>query len=267
MRQNQTLQLIRQDQATIGLWLQTHGFHTARILAASGLLHWILLDLEHTPVDLSTASTILATIADVSGGACTPIARVAQGTRTQIQQALDAGAHGVIVPMIEDAESAANCVRFARYPPAGERGAGGLTPHLGFGTTQHVEYVAQANREILVSIQIETRKAVENIDAILDVPGIDLVFIGPFDLHLSLGLTPTLWSDAPVFQDAMKRVIAACRRRGLRYGTLSPTAEGAAARIVDGFRFVGLGTDVMHLLGALKTATQQVRTILSEGSR
>lgn len=261
MRQNTTLAKLRQSMPAIGLWLHTHSFHTARILAAQGLLDWLMVDLEHTPVDLSTASMILSAIADVSAGRCTPLARVAQGTQAHIKHALDAGAQGIIVPMINTAQEAADVVRFSRYPPQGERGGGGLAPHVGFGLTSHAEYIASANQEILVGVQIETREAVENIDAILDIQGIDLVFIGPFDLHLSLGLTPTLWSDEPIFQAAVAKVITACKARGLAYGTLTPPlAESAQARIAQGFTFIGMGTDMAHLLGSI---TAQYHTLQS----
>lgn len=262
MRQNHTLAYIRQGKPTIGLWLQTHSFHTARILAAQGIFDWLLVDMEHTPVDLSTASMILAAIADVSGGNCSPLVRVAHGTMDQIKQALDAGAHGVIVPMINTADEAADAVRFARYPPLGERGAGGITPHFGFGTTSHIEYVQNANHEILVAIQIETAAAVENIDSILDTPGIDLVFIGPFDLHISLGLAPGLWSELPTFRTAIDHVIVACLKRGIPFGTLTPNVDGVKDRLGEGFTFLGLGSDINHLLGAINAQYKQLISVL-----
>ena len=177
----------------------------------------------------------------------------------QIKQALDSGAHGIVVPMINTAEDAANVVRFARYPPAGERGGGGVLPHYSFGTTSHLEYLQDANHEILVAVQIETQTAVENIDAILDVPGIDMIFIGPFDLHISLGLPPALWSDQPAFQAAVQTVIAACRQRGMPYGTIAPDAEGVKARLADGFTLISMGTDLGHLLSTLDEQVKQLR--------
>lgn len=263
MRQNHTLAKLRAGKPALGLWMHAHSFHVTRIVAAQGLFDWLLVDMEHTPVDLSTASMILSAVADVSGGMCTPLARVAHGTMFQIKQALDAGAQGVIVPMVNTAQDAQDVVRFARYPPQGDRGAGGLIPHIGFGTTNHAEYVQQANREIMVAIQIETHEAVENIDAILATAGLDLVFIGPFDLHISLGLQPTLWSDDPVFQTAITKVIAACKRVGLPYGTISPNADGAAARLVDGFTFVSMGTDMAHMLGSINAQYAQIKAKLT----
>lgn len=260
MRQNMTLARLRDGQPALGLWLQTHNLHTARIVAANKLVDWIAVDMEHTPVDLSTASAIFAAVADVSGGACTPLARVIQGSLVEIRRALDAGAQGVIVPMVNTAEDAAEAVRYSRYPPEGERGAGGFVPHFGFGTTSHIEYVGAANREILVGVMIETRAAIDNIDAILAVPGIDMAFVGPFDLHISLGLSPATWSDSPVFLEAMSTFTEACKRHGIPYGTLSPNPENAAARVADGFTFVGVGTDMSHLLGSLTAATRHVRS-------
>lgn len=259
MRQNHMLAQIRQGKPTVGLWLHSQNFHIARAIAAQGIFDWLMVDMEHSPVDLSTASMMLAAIADVSVGNCTPLARVAHGTMFHIKQALDAGAQGVLVPMISTPQDAADVVRFARYPPLGERGAGGVTPQYGFGTTNAAEYVKNANNEILVAIQIETVQAVENIDAILDVPGLDLIFIGPNDLHISLGLGSMLWSDHPTFQEAFYKVLNACKGRGIPCGTMCPDAAGTKARLADGFSFVSMSSDVRQLLNALQAQYAQLQ--------
>jgi len=253
LRKNHTLSLLQQHEAAYGLWLHSHHFHIARLLAAQGLLDWLLVDMEHTPVDLSTASMIMATIADVSSGQCTPLARVASGTMDQINQALDPGAQAIIVPMVNTAQQAEKVVQFSRYPPLGERGAGGLTPHIGFGLTNHAEYVPQANDEIMVSIQIETAESVENIEEIVQVEGLDMVFIGPFDLHISLNLAPTLWSDSPIFLDVVAKVKSACQKANISLGTLAPNAENAKIRRAEGFQFIGVGTDLFHLVNSVKS--------------
>src|SRR5262249_59934864 len=117
----------------------------------------------------------------VGGGCGTPVARVSPGSGDQIKPALDAGAQGIIVPMIKDADEVRAAVRYARFPPEGERGAGGLSPHLGFGVSRPV-YIQCVNREIMVGVQIETLEAVENVHEILDVPGVATCFTGPNDL-------------------------------------------------------------------------------------
>ena len=260
MRKNHLLSLLRDNKAAYGLWLHSHHYHIARILAAQGLLDWLLVDMEHTPIDLAMSSMILAAIADVSQGGCTPLARVASGTMDQVKQALDAGAQGVIVPMVNTAQQAADVVRFSRYPPLGDRGGGGLTPHIGFGLTNHAEYIPQANPEIMVAIQIETEEAVDNIDSIVQVAGLDMIFIGPFDLHISLNLAPTLWSDAPQFQNAVAKVKTACQNAGIPLGTLAINAESAKARQAEGFQFLGVGTDLGHMVGAV---TSQFKSLKS----
>lgn len=247
MRRNTTLALLRDGKVALGTWLQLHGYQASRMLAAQGFFEWMLVDFEHTPVDPSGAAQILSTISDVSGGRVTPLARVAVGSVDEIKRALDAGAQGVIVPMVRGADEVRAAVRHARYPPDGERGAGGLSPHLGFGVSRPV-YIRAVNREILFGVQIETAEAVEDIDAILDVPGVDLCFVGPNDLHLALGYPPMFWSAEPRFVEAVQRVQAACARRGIPLGTLCKDVPSAKDRIRDGYTFVGLGSDAHFML-------------------
>lgn len=247
MRPNRALALLRDRQPAVGTWLQLHNPHAARLLAAQGLLDWMLVDFEHTPVDLGVASTILTSVADVSAGRVTPLARVAAGSAPCIKHALDAGAQGVIVPMVESADEVREAVRHARFPPAGVRGAGGLAPHLGFGVSRP-EYVRRANEQILFGVQIETRGAVDDVERILDVPGVDLCFIGPNDLHLALGCPAKFWSAEPAFVRAVERVRAACAARGVPLGTLCKDAASARARLAEGFTFIGLGSDAHFML-------------------
>jgi cytochrome P450 enzyme len=247
MRRNTTLALLRERKVALGTWLQLHSYQASRMLAAQGFFEWMLVDFEHTPVDRSSAAQILSTISDVSGGRVTPLARVAVGAVDEIKHALDAGAQGIIVPMIRSAEEVRAAVRHARYPPDGERGAGGLSPHLGFGVSRPV-YIQVVNREILFGVQIETAEAVEDIEAILDVRGVDLCFIGPNDLHLALGYPAMFWSKEPRFVQAVERVKAACVRRGMPMGTLCKDVSSAKDRIREGYTFVGLGSDAHFVL-------------------
>jgi 4-hydroxy-2-oxoheptanedioate aldolase len=260
MRANATLSKLRQEQPAVGTWLQLNSINAARLLAAQRLFDWMLLDLEHVPYDYPTAATILSCISDISAGRITPLARVPAGTIDHIKTALDCGAQGVVVPMINTADEAAAAVRWARFPPAGDRGAGGLAPHLGFGVSRP-HYIANANREILVGIQIETRQAVDNIEQILDVAGIDLIFVGPNDLHLSLGLPPMFWSNDPAFAGAIGKVIQGCRKRSIPYGTLCRDALQVKDRQKDGFTFLGLGSDAHFML---TFAGQQYGTLHNE---
>jgi 2-keto-3-deoxy-L-rhamnonate aldolase RhmA len=247
MRDNRTLSLLKARTPAVGAWLQLGSPAAARLLAAQGLVDWLLVDFEHAPIDPAAAAMLLGSIADVSRGRVTPLARVAVGAEETIKQALDAGAEGVIVPMVRDAAEVRRAVRWARFPPEGERGAGGLMAHLGLGVSRP-EYLRLANAQILVGVQIETAAALADLDAILDVPGLGLCFIGPNDLHLALGLAPRFWSSEPLFLDAVARVRRGCEARGIPLGTLCRDAASARARIDEGFTFVGLGSDAHFLL-------------------
>ncbi|APR85079.1 2,4-dihydroxyhept-2-ene-1,7-dioic acid aldolase [Minicystis rosea] len=265
MRENRTLSLLRAGKPAIGTWLQLHNPPAARLLAAQGLLDWMLVDFEHTPVDLGTAATILGSIADVSGGRVTPLARVATGSAAAIKHALDAGAQGVIVPMVRTVQEVREAAAYARFPPLGERGAGGLLPHLGFGISRP-EYVRRANEQTLFGVQIETREAVDDVERILDVPGVDLCFIGPNDLHLALGCPAKFWSDEPAFVRAVARVREACKVRRIPLGTLCKDAASAKARIEDGFTFVGLGSDAHFMLTYCGMQAGELRGLPDPGS-
>jgi 4-hydroxy-2-oxoheptanedioate aldolase len=265
MRDNRTLSLIRRREPAVGAWLQLGSPAAARLVAAQGLVDWLLVDFEHAPVDPATAATILGAVADVSRGRVTPLARVAVGAPETIKHALDAGAQGVVVPMVESADEVRRAVRWARFPPDGVRGAGSLTAHLGLGVSRP-DYLRLANAQILVGVQIETAAALDRLDAILDVPGLDLCFIGPNDLHLALGLAPRFWSGEPAFLEAVARIRRACQARGLPLGTLCRDADSARARIEEGFTFLGLGSDAHFLLTHCGMEMGAVRGLPEPGS-
>ena len=247
MRANRTLELIRSNQLALGAWIELHDIYATRLLAAQGCFQWMLIDAEHSPVDSRTIAILCAMLTDISQGMTTPLVRVTAGTIDKIKQALDSGAQGIIAPMINTAREAADVVKFAKYPPEGQRGIGGLFPHLSYGV-RRADYLVDANRETFVGIQIETKEGSDNIEEILDVKGIDLVFIGPNDLHQSLGLKAQFWSNEPLFQEKVQKVIKACKDRNIPYGTLCPDAAQAKNRQKEGFTFIGLGTDTSFLL-------------------
>src|SRR6185503_3640016 len=123
---NRALSLIREGKPALGAWLQLGSAPVARVLAAQGLVDWLLVDFEHAPVDFPTAAAICGAVSDVSAGRVTPLARVSSGTMGAVKHALDAGALGVVVPMIHGPDEVREAVRWARFPPEGERGCGAL---------------------------------------------------------------------------------------------------------------------------------------------
>lgn len=191
-----------------------------------------------------------------------PICRVADGSYFAIGSALDAGAVGVIVPMIETAEQAQACVDAAKYPPEGRRSTGGVRAIINYKS-----YLPQANANTLVAVMIETARGVENAAAIAAVPGVDCVFIGPFDLSLSLGTFP---DNGPKHESAMQAILTACRAAGTACGLFTPYATMAADRRQQGFQWVVLANDQDLLQGPSKAAVRRFQqgtgTDLVEGS-
>ena len=246
-RPNSTKHRLRYGQPAVGTWLQTGSPLIARLLAAQGCFHWIVVDLEHSPCDMSALMNILPTISDASAGGVTPLVRVGATGIDHIKHALDAGAQGIIAPMVRSAREVEDVVQYAKYPPKGLRGGGGMLSHYGHGVGR-IPYMKRANEEVLVGVQIETADALSELDAIAAVEGLDVLFVGPNDLHMALGLPPKFWSDTPAFLDAVKRIRAAAAKNALSLGTLCPDAASMLARREDGFTFLGLGSDAHFLL-------------------
>jgi len=170
--------------------------------------------------------------------------------------ALDAGAWGVVVPMVGTREEAQRAVEFSKYPPLGARSIGGAFGPYGFGITDWPDYARTANDEIIVTVQIESALALENLDGILSVPGIDVAFVGPNDLHAQLGLTPSSDGAEPEFMDALERIKAAVRQHHVALGIFSSNGEAAAERVRQGFQMISVTTDVSSMIAQ---ATRNLR--------
>ena len=162
--------------------------------------------------------------------------------------ALDAGAWGVVVPMVNSREEAQRAVEYTKYPPIGERSIGGAFGPYGFGITNWHDYARTANDEIIVTIQIESRQALQHLDEILSVPGIDVAFVGPNDLHAQLGLKPSSEGAEPEFTEALEHIKAAARKYHLALGMFSNNGEAAAERVRQGFQMISVTTDISSLI-------------------
>jgi len=178
-------------------------------------------------------------------GKCQPVVRVAASNPELIGEALDMGAAGVIVPLVETAEQAKAAVAAAMYPPKGNRSAGGTRPMLDFR-----RYAAEANDTVLVSVMIETALGLKNAAAIAAVPGVDLIFIGPGDLSISMGEFP---DPGPKHEAAIQAILAACRKAKTPCGLFTMHASFAVERMRQGFQLVLWGNDHDFLLSASKT--------------
>ena len=225
---------------------------TAEILAGLGF-DWLFVDGEHGPLETRELAAILQAVSrDV---AC--LVRVPEAAEVPIKKALDLGAAGIIVPQVNTAEQAADVVRFARYPPDGARGVGLARAH-GYGM-RFREYVESANAEIAVVVQAEHTRAVDNIEAIARVPGVDAVLLGPYDLAASLGKMGQV--DDPVVVAAIRRVTEACTAAGMPLGYFGVTAAAVAPYVERGYTLIVAGVDTLFLGQAAKTLLADLREV------
>jgi len=222
-----------------------------RILDAAGA-DFVLIDLEHTGWSVDAVRPMLA-----AARACdvVPIARVQGSSRHLISPVLDAGAHGVMVPMVGDAEGAAAVVRAARFAPAGDRGFGLLYPdQLVDGVGAAIE---EAEGRTIVIAQIETLAGLEHVEDIASTPGVDVLWIGQFDLSVAMGIRGA-FGDARM-REAEDRMLAACADAGLAAGVLVGSVEVARSMLDRGFRMVALGTDIDLYGSALRAGLSALR--------
>jgi 2-dehydro-3-deoxyglucarate aldolase/4-hydroxy-2-oxoheptanedioate aldolase len=213
----------------------------SELLAGLGF-DWLFIDAEHSPLGMREAQAVL----QGAGSNCPCLVRVPAGEEVWIKKALDIGAAGVIVPQIHTAEQARQVVRLCRYPPEGARGVGVARAH-GYGTCFQ-EYLEMANEAIAVVLQAESAEAVDQIQSIVEVPGIDAILIGPYDLSSSLGKAGRL--DDPEVQRAIAVVTESCQRVGMPLGAFGVDARAVKPFLERGFTLVAVGIDTLFLSSA-----------------
>jgi 2-dehydro-3-deoxyglucarate aldolase/4-hydroxy-2-oxoheptanedioate aldolase len=208
------------------------------LLAGLGF-DWLFIDGEHGPIGIHAAQSMLQ--AAGSGFPC--LVRVPVGNEEWLKKVLDLGATGVIVPQVHNAAQAEEVVRHCKYPPTGNRGVGVARAHA-YGN-RFGEYLAQANEHTTVVVQAESAEAVENIEAIVQVPGIDAILVGPFDLSASLGKTGQLTD--PVVQSAIGAITQACLAAGVRLGAFGVDPAAVQPFVELGYTLIAVGLDTMFL--------------------
>jgi 2-keto-3-deoxy-L-rhamnonate aldolase RhmA len=203
----------------------------------------IVLDLQHGLWDRTGLEAAIGVVPPE----IPVLARVAENSAFAIGQALDAGAEGVIVPLIESRRQAARAVKASRYPPHGERSGGGARP-----LADYVDYHAASERGIIVAVMIETVKGLKNARKIAATEGVDLVFIGTGDLALSLGVFPQMEAR---HEDACREILDACRRHWTPCGIFTTSADAAAKRRAQGYRLTVVADDISLIGRGLAAAT------------
>jgi 4-hydroxy-2-oxoheptanedioate aldolase len=235
---------------TLGAWCMIPSALSAEALGRAGF-DWVLVDMQHGCMDYETAVGMIRAI-DLSPAA--PLARVPWNDPGIIGRVLDAGALGVVVPMIQSVDDARRAADACLYPPAGRRSFGPVR----VGMRDGPGYFAGANDRVAVIPMIETADALASVDAIAAVPGVDALFVGPYDLSVALGLSPAENDGKKEFDEALSRVVAAARKAGITAAVLS-SARTAQRRIEQGFQMISIVTDVAAMTASARADLEAVR--------
>jgi len=244
MKSNFVRAKLKRGEPSVGTWLTLPDPIVGQLLARTGF-DWLTVELEHSPTTFEHAAQSFGLIA---GAGVVPLVRVPWNTVENIKRVLDTGSWGVIVPLVNSRAEAEAVVKAARYGPLGDRSVGGQLHATSF-ETDPATYYDRANDEILVVVMAEHIKALEAADEILSVPGIDVVFIGPNDLHKSMGKKPAFESDYKEFVDGLKHIQKTAAKYGVATGIHVIDAEAANRRIGEGFQFIAVTSDVGMMLG------------------
>ncbi|KAB8754749.1 hypothetical protein FH972_026540 [Carpinus fangiana] len=249
MQAANTLQkTLRSGKPAFGAWQMLPGTNLSRTLCRAGA-SWILVDCEHGQIsDDSMHESVTA----IAACAVSPIVRIPAAESWMIKRALDAGAHGIMCPLLQTAADAEGLVKNSKFPPLGKRGYGSPFSMGSFATGDsvvptQVDYLRQANDTLLTIIQIETKEALENVDAIAAVPGVDVLFVGPFDLGNNIGHPILTGEQDPELKDAIEKIRIAAKKAGKWSGIYCSSGAQAKLYADQGFNMANVTNDVMAL--------------------
>jgi 4-hydroxy-2-oxoheptanedioate aldolase len=256
MRPNAVKRAWREGKVSIGGWLSIPSTYSAEIMAHQGF-DWLCIDTQHGMIDYSAAVPMLQAISTTD---TTPFVRVPWNEPSIIMKYLDAGAYGIIVPMVNNRKEAEQAVMACRYPPAGLRsyGPNRVTYYAGR------DYGTHANDEVACVVMIETAEALENLDDILSTPGVDAAYIGPADLSLALGLPPRGDNDDPKHVATVARIREACERHGVAPGIHTGGSDFASKCAREGFKMILLTSDTAGLARGAAQELAAMRGVVAE---
>jgi len=245
--------MLKNRELTIGSWITLGHTSVAEIMLQAGF-DWLVIDMEHSAITLPKAQELIQVI-ELYGSV--PLVRVGKNDDTLIKRVMDAGSHGVIVPMVNTKEDAQKAVSAVKYPPVGTRGVG-LARAQGYGL-EFDKYKNWVNKESVVIVQIEHIKAVENLEAILTVDGVDGFIVGPYDLSASLGY-PGEYSRPEVAR-ALEKVVRTSKKLNAMAGfhVVQPDVEDVKLKIKEGYRFIGYSLDTLFLGSACRKGLSEIR--------
>ncbi len=251
---NRLLAHLREDRTAVGCMLVELRQASVMTMLANALFDFVLIDNEHGPFTVET-------IADLSRAArlvgVTPIVRVPVLDYAHITQALDGGAQGIMLPRVTHESQAAEAVGMMKYPPMGKRGAVLARGHTAFRGGPLMATLEQGNKETMLIVQVETKEAVDRLDQIAAVPGVDCLLIGPTDLSVALGVGGDM--ESPVLHEAIQRTIATCRRHKIIPGIHTNEIKWSGYWAKQGMRLVSINSEAGFLMKAGREAADGVR--------
>ena len=252
MKKNTVKEKLVAGKPSVGTWLSLASPISAEYMAHAGF-DWLVVDTEHSPIGFETTVQCFQAICTTD---TIPMARVAWNDSMLMKRLLDAGAMGLVVPMVNSAEEAEKAVKSMKYPPEGFRSLGGGRAGL-YGS----DYMSWANDEIAVIVQIEHIDAVNRADEILSVKGVDACFIGPNDLAGSMGLKPDIHCRHPEHEKAVMRVLETAKKVGKPAGIHCVTVEAVNRRIDQGFQFIAMSSDAGLLRESAARVVSEIRVL------
>jgi len=255
VKENIVMRKLKEGKSTLGSWICLNSPLIANVMAEAGF-EWLTIDTEHGVMDYREMVEMIRAILSTQ---TVPIVRVAWNDPSLIKRALDAGAMGIIVPMVMSAEEAIKSVEAVRFPPKGKRSVVGVAAEILHGS----DYIELANEQILLAVQIEHIDAVACADEICAVEGVDVIFIGPYDLAASMGLLGTDFKQNFNWKSAVQKVLDSARKAKKAAGIHAQTVEEAISYIRQGFQFVALGSDIQFLRFAVDLIASELREQLT----
>ncbi len=258
---NPIKQALLNHQAVIGTMIVQERSPAIIQLFAEYGLDYLFIDMEHGPYSFETAADLIQ-VARLAG--ITPMVRVSDTQYSIYARALDAGAQGIMTPRVETVEQVERILRFSRYPPLGVRGFSRLAAHLNYTEVDVASYIQYANSNLVNIIQIETRQAVENIEALIAVPGVDGVIMGMDDLSLSLGIPGE--TRHALAEEMLERVVKACAAHGMPWGLHIPDLDRLEKWIQRGMQLVTYTSDIWIYQQALSAGVHRLRQAIHNRS-
>ncbi len=248
--------LLARGRVPLGTWLMSGCSSTAEAMGHAGF-DWLVVDLEHVPIEYSGALHLLQAIA---GTPAHPVVRVAWNDAVLAKRALDVGAQTIMFPFVQNAEEAQRAVASTRYAPQGTRGFAGMHRASGYGT--RAGYAKRVNDSIFCIVQIETPQAIANLESIAAVDGVDAIFLGPGDLSAAMGLTGEV--SHPTVIDAIADVAARCRKLDKPCGILAATPELVARFVPMGYDYAAVSSDMGMMMRQASAWLEETKPALAK---